>query len=206
MVILKLLENDSGSLQVRVPDSSVGGVAIAPAARLDKHRLLLYHPLDGLNLLQQLGPADRTPISCLEFRGTGDCGCNFPKDNSHVTSICRDSLSPKSLRRITEISNEILMLDKGTSKSLHLGAQGSLCRLLHGFAVLTRQVLAKLLLQMVLLNEAPANIMRTQQQPSGPLKHKKLWTPRHLTSSAGLVVESDRGRIRPRAHLNSSGE
>ena len=46
---------------------------------------------------------------------------------------------------------------------LHFGAQRSLCRLLHGFAILTRQVLAELLFQMILLNEAPSQVMGSSE-------------------------------------------
>ena len=91
----------------------------------------------------------------------------------------------------------------GTGKGLHLGAQGSLCRLLHGFAILARQVLAELLFQMILLNEAPSQSRGTQQEP--------LVCSKESNTSDGLSIPQLKGShnresIRPRAHLNSSGE
>lgn len=37
----------------------------------------------------------------------------------------------------------------------HLCAKGSLCGLLHSFPILSREILAQVLIQVILLNEAP---------------------------------------------------
>ena len=57
VLILQLLKNCVGSFQVGVPDHGVCILAVAPAPGLDKDRLLLHDPLDGLYLLQELRPA-----------------------------------------------------------------------------------------------------------------------------------------------------
>ena len=57
VLVLQLLQDQIGSVQVGIPDDSVCCVAIAPDAGLHKDGLLLHDPLDGLYLLQELRPA-----------------------------------------------------------------------------------------------------------------------------------------------------
>lgn len=40
-------------------------------------------------------------------------------------------------------------------ESSHLCAKGSLCGLLHSFPILSREILAQVLIQVILLNKAP---------------------------------------------------
>ncbi len=147
VLILQLLKNCVGSFQVGIPDHGVCILAVAPAPGLDKDRLLLHDPLDGLYLLQELRPA---PASQRAYIHTAVKDYRF-KDHTQSQEPLQALYSQSKscgLRCAKWCMDDV-------ATCAHLCAQRSLCRLLNCLAILTREVLAQLLIQFFLFNIAP---------------------------------------------------